>query len=631
MNLRQRLFILSLINVCLHYLPLLGISSLGGILWGLSANLYLPRYVFVIQIVLFLIVLGMLLMNSNFLEFRTINISLFRFFWAAGFITICIVLQEATLLFGDSLLLAKKIEVVLPRFPVEPLSIFVYRMLYLILPKSIKTGANVYHIVNTLCVIPAIFCYIKISKQYSVKVQPAVLLILSFFGINSLFMGHVENYTLVFVSMLIYFVLITRSEPRTEFIFFFFSLSLCFHFIAILLLPSFLYVLVKNFKSIKWRKSLLFFVTPFLLTILMGFCAGLSLRSFFGGIFDILFDFVGKEAFSSYFKSIFNSRHFLDIINLLFFNTPSILIFCGFCIWEGIGKDSANKAHGKLFLFVMIPFLLFVVFFNSPLGFARDWDLGCICIFWFSLFTVDRFVRTLCFHNRCSSLLLMISFISILLVLPWFLNNHSEQSSLKRFEDILKAHSRLSGTAYGYEALGRYYWDKKDFAMAAKYYSKAIESSPENWRFWTCAGLSYLYNNEPLKALANLRNARSLFQNDARIFAGLGTAYSILGMKDSALTSWERAFALDSSDLNILLNLAIANFYKCNYQRAVFLLKKTIGQQKFYDAYILLFDVYYADKKLIEAKKIVDEMEQIFGETPDVIKRRQLINLNKEK
>ncbi|MCX7995813.1 MAG: hypothetical protein N3A65_08625 [candidate division WOR-3 bacterium] len=609
---------LILFNILLFLMPSLSDSFLTN-LWGTGLNSYLPKAFVLVQIIMLAGAFILIFLKTDVSS--KISTPIFKIIWSIVFCAMCIMLQEASLLYGDALLLVKKIEAGLPKLPTETLSILIYRTFYSLLPASIKSGEMVYRIINTAAVIPAIFCYLKLTQRLKESIQPAFLLLISSLGINALFMGHVENYTLVYVTMLTYFIFFTDEKPAPNIIFLFFSLSVCLHLIAILLLPSLIFYFIKNRKAIKIWEAVIFFVMPFMGVILLALINGLAINILLKGVIEIPQNFFKARTFS-YFSTVFSLEHILDIFNLFLLNLPVlplIVLRIIFIYPENDKKDNPNTT----FLFFSIPFLLFIILFDTPLGFARDWDLGSICVILPILLIIKKFFRL---PALSKNFLLIVSIISIILTIPWFLVNHSSVLSLERFKDVLEARPNLPGTAYGYEALGRFYWDKKDFANAATYYQKATVVSPDNWRFWTCAGLSYLYGNDLPNALKNLRRARSLFEGDPRIFAGLGTVYGLLGMRDSAKVAWERAYSLDSTDINVLINLAYLNYHDGNYLKTVELCQKVIRRQKIYDAYLILFDAFYSSRNLAAAKAIIDEACRQFGPAPDILKRVELID-----
>ncbi|MEO0096346.1 MAG: hypothetical protein ABIL46_09380 [candidate division WOR-3 bacterium] len=618
-NFRPTVIILIIANILLFLLPSFW-GSLKNILWGASLGGYLSKPSFAVQF--FLLISAFLLLFLKIDLTAKISTPKFNLVWEILFCTLCALLQEASLLYGDALLLVKKIEVALPKFPTETLSILLYRTFYLLLPTSIRSGVMVYRIVNTAAVIPAAFCYLKLVQREGKSIQPAFLLILSSLGINALFMGHVENYTLVYVAMLAYFVLITDSNPTSNFVFLFFSLSICLHIVAILLLPSLIFYILKNQKQFRTWEGFIFLAIPFIGVIFLALFNGLTFNLLLKGVIEVSQKFFKLRATSSYFSAIFSLDHIVDVLNLLLLNMPILPLMVLHIIFGFLPLTKEEKEQNKIFLFLSIPFLFFIILFDSPLGLARDWDLGSLCLIVPILSIIIRFFKLQMLRKN---FFLVVAIISILLSIPWFLVNHSLTLSIERFKDILEARPNLSGTAYGYEALGRHYWDKNDFATAAIYYQKAAHSSPNNWRFWTCAGLAYLYNNDLPNAVINLRHARLLFQGDPRIFAGLGTVYGLLGMKDSAKIAWEKAYSLDSTDITIQMNLAYLNYYDGNYHKTISLCQRVINQQRLYDAYLLLFDAYYATTDLSKAREVLEDACYQFGVTADILKREQLL------
>ncbi len=104
-----------------------------------------------------------------------------------------VLLQEAIPLAGDGFLYKKNIEVYTPVRFSEILSLSLYRAIYLILPKFIKSGEMAYRIVNTLAGICSAICYIKISQKEEIKVQPIFLILFLGLGINVLFFYIVDT------------------------------------------------------------------------------------------------------------------------------------------------------------------------------------------------------------------------------------------------------------------------------------------------------------------------------------------------------------------------------------------------------------------------------------------------------
>ena len=617
----------ALFVVGFFFLPAFGL--LRNALWAFSINTYFPKiFLFGQGAVLIFIIIYFFIVRGR--VHLTIPRPTAEIIFGLIFLVLFLILQEAIPLYGDGLLLKNNIAKQTFVTFSEPLSLLIYRAIYLILPLAWKNGALAYQFTNTVAGILAVLAYIKLVHREDKKFQPHFFLLILSLGINVFFFGHIENYTLVYLAMLVYFLLISEPKPRLKTISLILGFSICLHIIALALVPSFIYLVRQEKKQLTKDQaiiSLAFFITPMVITFILALMLGLSGREFFEQISTTLMTLKGYSG-KSYFVSILSIEHLLDIINVFLLVSPILPVFLILIfIIKDIKKLFDNRAQ-KLLLAIALPFLGFLIFFDSPLGLARDWDIGSLCSVWSIILLYIMVIRGISqFTTSIRSKFFALTLIAMVLSSSWFIINHIPDFSLMRYKDLLGYRTHLKGTAYGYEILGLYYRDiKEDNVLSAQNWELASKYDPTNWRYWKNAGNAYLKMNKPLNAINCYRMACRFNTDESGIYSKLGQAFNLVGMNDSALLAYKMAYELDPLDIVIQYELGIAYYGNGFYPESILLFEKILASYPdIYDVSLNLIDALIAEQKIARAQSLLDNLESIYGQDQAIKARRHKI------
>ncbi|MDH7514554.1 MAG: tetratricopeptide repeat protein [Bacteroidota bacterium] len=168
--------------------------------------------------------------------------------------------------------------------------------------------------------------------------------------------------------------------------------------------------------------------------------------------------------------TLFSSYHLIDLANILLLLAPSALLVV--LLTPLTGRTPLSPA-ARFHAVAAASFFLFLVFANTSLGLARDWDIATplgIPLTFLALAVIrDRAPHTW----RTSGAAFASA--SILFFLPWVLLHLDPAMSARRFERILPldaGHMYRDYTLSGYESLRKFYQhrgdEEKDIALTMK-------------------------------------------------------------------------------------------------------------------------------------------------------------------
>lgn len=212
-------------------------------------------------------------------------------------------------------------------------------------------------------------------------------------GFMQLFFGDVENYTLVSVLILLYFLSgYLFIDKKIDIIIpgIILSLAMCFHLLAGWLIPSLIYLYIISAKRKQYYKIMLgaisFFLILFLILLFFHFNnLPISDLYYHSHAFGHGGNILGRIAKPSI-------KYYLQLINLLFLLFPSLLIFVPLFIFKRIDTCSFN-----IFMIVSAIFMLIFMFiWNADLGVYNDWNLFAPCaiplsiLCWYNFIHIDN-------------------------------------------------------------------------------------------------------------------------------------------------------------------------------------------------------------------------------------------------
>jgi len=179
--------------------------------------------------------------------------------------------------------------------------------------------------------------------------------------------------------------------------------------------------------------------------------------------------------------------------------------------------------------------------------------------------------------------------------------------------------------ADGYNNRGISHRALKQFDLAISDYSKAVELSPKNPRFYVNRGNVSNDINKPDEALADYNRAIAVDPAFALAFSNRGNLYVALKRLDEAVTDLSRAIELDPSNAETFYTRAMAYRAKHQFEKAIPDLDKYIalnpGNNRYLAdgylnrgiAYSNLNDQDRAVKDMTKAIELVPEYADAYG------------------
>lgn len=363
-----------------------------------------------------------------------------------------------------------------------------------------------------------------------------------------MFMGYVESYSILMICVLLSLVTLILHYRRGDALIVsatWLGIGIFFHptgiFLAPLLLVAVLCPPASFARPLPMRiTSLILPITILpLLGILLLVGDGYSWEQM---LEDFVFGSSGKGVFltASEHGGLLTWIHWKDVGNLLMLLAPIPLCLLLYGLARsriGVSHNCESRRPLSREIVVLTLGCIWVVILmstiNLKLGTVRDWDLfaGHAAIFSLAAYSVWSHVHPRPIGPRIIG---MIAGALILLILPWFLVNASDQKSLQRFQDVIADQSSYA-RAYAHEEIGRYYRSKGMMDEAIKEY----------------------------------RISTSISRTNARVHASLGELLYREGHLKAARDAFERALALDSGDAFSLEMIAKVHADQGNKQEAL--------------------------------------------------------------
>lgn len=324
------------------------------------------------------------------------------------------------------------------------------------------------------------------------------LLVLGLFGASiELFFGYLENYTPLFFLGALYILMSLRALRGNGAIHWPLALAVLatwLHVQAVLWFPSLVYLVLWHFE--RHSKARIERHAGKVLAILLPIAIALGYAT--ASVRRFLLPAFGGEAHNG----VLDLSHWLDVFNelLLLFPTLPWFVVLGALVsrWrQDLGNAvkvgspqpwlTSQSEHVFLVMFI-VPALVYLVFFKSEIGVARDWDL-------FSPLVLGLIPWSVSITQQASRLL-PTSFLApsstpsllthITVGVAWVALNASGPRSAQRFESILGY--EMAHRTYAYETLGNWYASVGRFDDAVRVIERATRIS-NNPRFQAMLGM----------------------------------------------------------------------------------------------------------------------------------------------
>lgn len=292
-----------------------------------------------------------------------------------------------------------------------------------------------------------------------------ILCVFRFSAGTIFYFGYVEYYTIAFTTLALYFYLSLRAlEDKRKILLsgIVLLLSSALHLLALVALPSFLFVLLSHVKSRRIQKYLLPKYIAVSLSVILFTCGAYYFAT---GVYAKesrvlmpLLEIHQGEIIQSY--TLLSTDHSIDFLNLIVLLSSPAIIAIAFLYRRSMIADRSVQ-----FTLINLFFFLCLAFFGySGFGLSRDWDIHAVLriAFLFVLIAVIRQSRE-GFARRYISY--AVAGAAIAHTLPWLVVNINPESSVARYKSIIAldaVHLPADYVLNGYEHLRKWYFSEHD-------------------------------------------------------------------------------------------------------------------------------------------------------------------------
>ena len=609
--------------------------------WGINLFCYMPpawRWILAICAFLILIpsvnnALGSFLGNvshavpdkfrklSKYYRYTLLSLLAGALFW---------VLKVKTYLLGDSFLRAREINLGAKFSFTAPLDFLLHAGVAKLLNwDAFQTYAVLSVISGTIFVFLVLLLADLMGRDG--KERLLVFSVIVTMGAIQLFFGYVESYSVVYMATILYVVLALRYiksknglvPPILAFL-----LAFSLHFFAVTLLPSLLYLMLfkRTGGTEKGRKQGK--LSRFALSIGLVLVAAVVLfllqtyNPEHKGLDYYLISPLGSGV-GSY--SLFSLSHLLDLINHQLLVSPVGLLICLTPVLAFSVKTARKDKLARFLLVLSLSTLAYALIIDPKLGYARDWDLFAFTALGYTLLGLHVFLRywreTKTGDLRYVTLSLL--FTSLLSTVPWIYVNATEETSVARFEHLLKLDRDRS--AHGHETLAMYYNTHGNWQKELEHWKKAAVAE-RSARYINNVAAVYNRQQRYDLALKELEKSLEVDPTFDRTHFSRGDVLARMGRYEEALREFREAIRLRPDRMQYYNNLG-AHLTKLGRDReAVEVLQQGLKVNP--DHYPLYRDLGYAYYNLGDFARAEKYLKLYLERTPeaeDAARVRQIL------
>jgi len=379
-------------------------------------------------------------------------------------------------------------------------------------------------------------------------------------GAIELFFGYVESYSVVYMATILYVVLSLRYVKNKSGLILpilAFLLAFSLHLFAVTLLPSLIYMVLsgRKRKSGDDRRG----GKPFKLILSSGLVLVAAVVLFLlqaynpehKGLDYYLISPLGSGV-GSY--SLFSLSHLLDLINHQLLVSPVGLLICLTPVLAFSVKTARKDKLARFLLVLSLSTLAYALLIDPKLGYPRDWDLFAFAALGYTLLGLHVFLRywreTKTGDLRFVTLSLL--FTSLLSTVPWIYVNATEETSVARFEHLLKLDRDRS--AHGHETLAMYYNTHGNWQKELEHWKKAAVAE-RSARYINNVAAVYNRQQRYDLALKELEKSLEVDPTFDRTHFSRGDVLARMGMYEEALREFREAIRLRPDRMQYYNNL----------------------------------------------------------------------------
>ncbi len=485
--------------------------------WGYHFLGFLPSFVFVSFLIV--VVIAILFIRKSYLDkpieffsgFMEKKPILFLTVVIGLFVLVAVFLRVKIPLLGDSFVLLNNYEftfsgdheLYLHR---SPFSFFYFYLAALLLKTTsypalmdaflvgeLLLGAG--FIINTFFIVKHLF---EEKKERLV----AFCFLLSF-PYMQLFFGYVELYSVVLFTLSV-FILVSVLSMKKNLPFYVvppaFLLLLSSNYLNVIFSPALIFVTFQEYRNgKKWTIPVGLFLCG-LLIVGVFVTTGFDVNRFFQAAEHshwLSFTHDKGDEFQAY--GLLSPFHVLDLVNLVAMLGASAM----FLFVISLMKERLNifkKRLNVFFLSAIVPVLGFIALVKFDLGFPKDWDVPAPYFFLLNLFALLIFFQTE-YLNKIK-IVVLLTIISLLTSMPWFLVNANTKATLQRVETLIDYNiTSPSGIYQSLFHLSMYYHKHKILDKQIDVWKNYTMTTPGNWRGWKNLAKSYYDGGEKYDSL----------------------------------------------------------------------------------------------------------------------------------
>jgi Tfp pilus assembly protein PilF len=379
---------------------------------------------------------------------------------------------------------------------------------------------------------------------------------------SQMFFSYVENYSIGILAVVIYIFCSVRYLKAGKH---FFAVTLSFvvlvlsHYGMALIVPSYLYLLFKEFTGKRYREVIL----NLLLLSVIGIFLYVAVYNKYPLLFEDAFRANSHLLIHSvpgtleYSYSFLSHLHIIDILNLMVFVSPFIVFMIPHLIRTVRFQARIRSDKSIFFALSSIAALLFVVGMKSDLGMSRDWDLFTLYLFPTVIASVI-FVLKSSLPEHLLRQAMIIFGITLLHSAAWIAINTTHDISLQYIttlnNDVLWS---KKANAHTMDELGSYFQQRGAYNRSLQFNLKYLEYDPANLRMIENVASTYFYVfSDDTKAQQWCEKAVNAGSKDWRIYNNLAEIKMKQQDYSSAMNLLKICISLNPQSTMPKLNLA---------------------------------------------------------------------------
>ncbi len=385
-------------------------------------------------------------------------------------------------------------------------------------------------------------------------------------GYMLLFFGYVEYYSLFVVSVLLYTytgLLITSNKFNKYLIIPVLFISIFFHVIGTTLIPSAIYLLLRNTKFEYKIKHLSVRLKIILSSLILFFL--IVLYNYVGYKY-LFFRFATLQLFADNFTvegyTLFSTNHIMDFINIFFFLIPALPLMI-FLLFKKISIRSFKKNEYRFLLLLSVSTILAVFIFDPKLGMPRDWDLFSFSGVPFMIIFLVLYLQELRPSLSRTIIILSIS-LNLFLFIPKVYCQRNSSAAIEQIEIFFSLDKTKSRP--GYNILTNYYNDQNNFKKAQETQKKLENKYPEVQMNYNAT--IFFDENKYNKAISIYENIISINPMYADAYNNLGDCFLSLNKFDTAIALFNISLGLNPHREIFYYNLGYAYYFKNDFINA---------------------------------------------------------------